>query len=326
MTKHDKRKSWPSPSSSRTRSTRAIPPRRVCRRRFSIPAILTVAILSSVVLVGCATRSSATRPPTDSRDACSWIETTFKLASMFDRSEIGRRAVDQSLTRDPGRLNDINQRCSSMLTPMHRLTPMQFAAWRMSDRHLPLFQILLRNGADVNLRIADGLDGLTAVEQGLVDTGFSAQEARIFSLLSNIDSTDTESPGPRYAGATALHLSAGKRGTTAVLGLLLDAGADVAALTDAGETPLHLAAGGGDAPNVLRLLGAGADPNVSDARGWTALHAAASASDDAHVIVALLEHGAEPAGRTHSGETAYDFVIGNDALQDGDAAYALEPR
>lgn len=80
-------------------------------------------------------------------------------------------------------------------------------------------------------------------------------------------------------GNTALHSSAILNDNTAVMTALLEAGANPNAHSKAGWTPLHLAAGSDIAKNrpaaVALLLEAGADPNAQNKDDWTPLHSAA---------------------------------------------------
>ena len=55
----------------------------------------------------------------------------------------------------------------------------------------------------------------------------------------------------------------------AAVAALLDAGADLHARTEDGDTPLHRAASGGHAAAVAALLDAGADLNARDKKGRT---------------------------------------------------------
>jgi ankyrin repeat protein len=58
-----------------------------------------------------------------------------------------------------------------------------------------------------------------------------------------------------------------------------------------GDQPLHLAAKRGETAIIKQLLEAGADVNAKGAKGWTPLHYA-GASDDKEACLALLENGA----------------------------------
>ena len=93
-------------------------------------------------------------------------------------------------------------------------------------------------------------------------------------------------------GVTALHLAIADSTKT---GWLVDAGADVNAVTQLGRTPLIVAASGQGTVDVVRqLLAKGASVNAADGIGITPLIAAASVND-ADVVNLLLAHGADPA-------------------------------
>lgn len=70
-----------------------------------------------------------------------------------------------------------------------------------------------------------------------------------------------------------------------------------------GRTPLHYAAGDGNAVEVRRLLKAGADANHQDANGWSPLHFAAQASS-VECTDALLGSRANPSLQDSHGNTA----------------------
>lgn len=308
------------------------------RHRSSIRAILPIAVLA-FTSQGCAIIGSpAYAQAQNRRDACSWMDSTFTQIDLY-RSVPVRvldRAVLRVVSEAPRRLRKLDERCSGVgLKELGiGLTPLQFAAWKLSDRHLPIFATLLRHGADVNARV---VTGPTAHEKSRARTierqtkNMTRNEADAFARLAKhlMTGHTAASPrdDPRYVGAAALHFAAEKGGTSGVLNLLIEAGADLVAQTDAGATALHFAAGRGNARNVRVLLEAGADASITDPRGWTPLHWAASEGKDAQVIVELIDRGgADPKAKTDSGETAYDLVVSNDALKDGDAAYVLEPR
>ena len=86
----------------------------------------------------------------------------------------------------------------------------------------------------------------------------------------------------------------------------LDAGADVAARTESGHTPLHRAAEFNDDPAVIEaLLDAGADLHAgTDGNGHQPVHEAATNENPA-VLAALLAAGAAPSARDEYGRTPY---------------------
>lgn len=109
----------------------------------------------------------------------------------------------------------------------------------------------------------------------------------------------------RYdAGATVLHVAAGRTTEAAVIDVLIEAGADVNARDANGAVPLHAAAATSRQPEVVAaLIAAGADPNARDAAGNTPLHASA-ASELPDVVLKLLELGADPSARNDEGRVA----------------------
>jgi ankyrin repeat protein len=70
---------------------------------------------------------------------------------------------------------------------------------------------------------------------------------------------------------------------------LLEAGADHAAVDEAGETALMHAAHGGHVAAVQVLLAAGADVNAKAPQGWTALAKAAYNGETEHGYVEVIE-------------------------------------
>ncbi|MXY25875.1 MAG: hypothetical protein F4Y45_15325 [Acidobacteria bacterium] len=104
-------------------------------------------------------------------------------------------------------------------------------------------------------------------------------------------------------GATALHWAV-HRNDPALVDLLLEAGADVAAINRYGVQPLALAAENGSAAILEVLIDAGADPNAALPEGETVLMTAAR-SGDADAIRLLLVRGADPNARDeYRGQTA----------------------
>lgn len=70
------------------------------------------------------------------------------------------------------------------------------------------------------------------------------------------------------------------------------------------------------------LLEAGADLNARDEVGQTPLHAAAGSETPA-VVNALLEAGADANARDGSNKTPFDFAKGNSAIKGTDVYWRL---
>ena len=78
---------------------------------------------------------------------------------------------------------------------------------------------------------------------------------------------------------------------------------DIDIFEENGRTPLHSAAGNGNAELVRRLLVNGANPNAKNKDGGTPLHDAARLGANADTISALLEAGADIDARDNFGNT-----------------------
>jgi uncharacterized protein len=143
-------------------------------------------------------------------------------------------------------------------------------------------EALLQQGADVNSAQGDGMTALHwAAEHGDQDL-----TARLLRAGANPGATT------RIGQHTPLHMAA-KGGHYRVLRLLVDAKADVSALTTTGAAPLHFAAASGSGDAVTILLNAGADVNVREPQwGQTPLMFAA-ASGRTEVVKVLLARGAD---------------------------------
>ena len=105
-------------------------------------------------------------------------------------------------------------------------------------------------------------------------------------------------------GHTPLHMAADFNIKPAVLDALLNAGADMLVGTDGdGHTPLHEAAGNSNPAILEVLLDAGGNPETRTNDGATLLHWAASLNDNPAVLEALLAAGADIAARNDDGGT-----------------------
>ena len=98
-----------------------------------------------------------------------------------------------------------------------------------------------------------------------------------------------------------------KSATVADVKRCLAAGAKIKARGEYGNTPLHWAAGYGDAETVAALVKAGADVNARDKYGLTPLHMAAAAAE---TVAALVKAGAEVNARAEGGLTPLHLAVG----------------
>lgn len=117
-------------------------------------------------------------------------------------------------------------------------------------------------------------------------------------------------------GMTALHWAA-ERGDAAMAGVLLYAGAHIAATTRIGQyLPLHLASRAGSAAVVEALLKAGASVAArTTTTGVTALHLGAAAGK-ADVLKILLDRGADPnAKESEWGQTPLMFAAAQNRVE-----------
>ena len=122
------------------------------------------------------------------------------------------------------------------------------------------------------------------------------------------------------AQASQLLHDAARHNYTACVQALADAGIELAACNDAGQTALHVAASHGHHETVRLLLQlAPALALLGDNRGGTALHCAATAGS-VPSISTLLKHGADVHARDHRGRTALALAH---TAQHSQALYAL---
>ena len=91
-------------------------------------------------------------------------------------------------------------------------------------------------------------------------------------------------------GATPLHW-AGAMGTPKMIGMILQAGADIDSRDGFGSAPLHFAAERGTPNNIATLVSAGANIEAADNKSATPLHRAA-AKGSAVNVSELLRLGA----------------------------------
>lgn len=110
-------------------------------------------------------------------------------------------------------------------------------------------------------------------------------------------------------GWTPLHLAA-FFGRSEAVRLLLNKGAEVAARSTNGmrNTALHAAAAGRHAGVAKLLLDHGADANARQEGGWAPLHASAQ-SGDLETARVLVEGGADPSVRADNQQRPLDLAV-----------------
>lgn len=134
-------------------------------------------------------------------------------------------------------------------------------------------------------------------------------------------------------GRTPLHEAASSSHDPRVIESLVQAGADVAAVTSSRwrERPIHVASRYGEPEIVQALIGAGADVNARDRFGNTPLHWVVELrmqsehrrddfTDDIAIIEALLGAGADPLLKDGDGRTPLELV------PEGDHGVAVAER
>lgn len=119
-----------------------------------------------------------------------------------------------------------------------------------------------------------------------------------------------DAPIPSWSGATPLFIAA-TCGCTTEVGWLIDHGATLEVRNSNGETALVQAVRWCRTTTVALLLARGADPNARDQDGWTVLMAVGSIRSESakNLIVALLDHGANPSATTPDGHTAPEILM-----------------
>jgi ankyrin repeat protein len=110
---------------------------------------------------------------------------------------------------------------------------------------------------------------------------------------------------------TALHFAA-KVGNEATLQTLIASGANIEAMTEAGNTALHVAAYHGRKEAARTLIEHGANIEAKNKVGQTALHLALyPAQNVEEVVQMLIDHGANLEAKNDHGQTARERAFGN---------------
>lgn len=169
-------------------------------------------------------------------------------------------------------------------------------------QNLPAMASILAAGADPNGRY----NGLPLLHFAIIQNNRTDVTRMLLAAGADPNARDVEEgfdPTTRYlAGKSALHEAVLNNKPDHAI-LCLAAGADPNAKTDAGLTPLHVAASHGCILIVDPLVKEGADPNAKTIAGDTPSHLAASRGE-INVVRALIENGAWLDARNNEGQTA----------------------
>lgn len=148
---------------------------------------------------------------------------------------------------------DLLTRATNKATALHLAA--QIGSQRMA-------QCLIDNGASIT---AHGYSGETPLETAAKE----GSESVVRLLLKHLNGTV-----PKSIQKSILHLVVGRIGASeAVVQLLIDSGMTLDVESNAGFTPLHIAAETGSEKIVEFLLSRGANPTASGKNGWTPFNA-----------------------------------------------------
>ncbi len=195
------------------------------------------------------------------------------------------------------------------------------------EQALPIVELLLARGADPNRR--DERYGWTLIfgrgevignlllkhgakldvraKEGDTPMHYAAHGGNV-SAVKFLLGQKVDVAALNDAGETPLHKAMKFQPSPDVVELLIKAGADVKATDKLGRTPLHGAAERGGEPVVTALLDAKSDPNVKDKDGVTPLHLAAKARKK-DVVAVLLSRGAKADAKDNAGRTPAEWAL-----------------
>ena len=193
-------------------------------------------------------------------------------------------------------------------TPLHSAwsNPRAGLSWQPPWINPAAVQVLLRSGADPLSRNDNGL----VADPTNCELWHTPVFPRVadFAIYASCLEAGADIGATDDNGNTVLHHSASNP-DPAITTLLLGVGAGARTLNGAGTAPLHIAAQHENLAVVTTLLEAGVEVNATNDRGTTPLHGAARNESPA-VVLALLEAGADLNARTSEGATPLVTAMG----------------
>ncbi|SVE31699.1 uncharacterized protein METZ01_LOCUS484553, partial [marine metagenome] len=207
---------------------------------------------------------------------------------------------------------DMNAKDEDGLAPLH---------YSARADHKEIVELLINNGADVNVRSTANLTPLDLSSGGVADlirkqggktskelialskaarTGNIAEVKKHLAAGADVNAKD-------MYGDTPLH-DAVKRGHREVVELLITNGADMNMQDGNGRTPLYPATALDHREIVAILIAKGADVNVKDDDGSTPLHKAAGLGRK-EIVELLIAEDADLNAKTYSSQTPLDRAV-----------------
>lgn len=221
--------------------------------------------------------------------------TLLHLASYIDILPLAKSVLFNNVSTEKAqRLLYLNKKDNEEWTAL---------TWAALKGHEPIVQLLLENGADIEVRSSAGNTALILAAQ----RGNSAIVELLLQKGADIEAKNN-------VGGTALFWVA-LQGDVALVHLLLEKGADIEARDILGIPVLIKVAMSGNEALVRLLLEKGADIEVKDKYGNSALLCAISQGHEA-LVQLLLENGADTEVRDSTGHTALIWAVrrGNSAI------------
>lgn len=171
-----------------------------------------------------------------------------------------------------------------------------------------VIRALVVAGADVNIQ---DKAGRTALHYACMRSTCENVQALLAVDAINITSQDNKRLAPLHYASTY--------GTSDMIEILIENGADVMAADKNGMTPMHSA---GTSENSLVLLKAGVDVMLRDDNGATPLHYAALGNNPS-LVETLLSFGANATAQTNDGKTPWTNARKHSGLSGTKSYWAL---